>query len=456
MPLETLTTCNKIAVGREIRSYALWGLCLFSVGLLPVLGSLAHAVPSSQEGTLHWKQATRSDVANRATIGDSQSDDWVHSTGVHSTGQVTAATWDSTVGQEDPLHDDSLWDDEQPLVTDPFEDADTESVAEASVDTAEHSVLVSPDDLQSLQLPGEADRSIRVAVLDDPFDDSDDPFEEPLIEEAGEEEMGEEETGEMEDPDDGFESEEPMTDLEQTDDPLEDDTDQSVTAPGQDTPGTSTLRTIESDAPYSRGPEREGDPTPESDREDSSSDTFSEWMLDRIPGEESLQNDEEELAKEFVESEKNCDEEFNRLRSARINSIDLSIRVAGKAGEDYPYECTLGSDQFSPRCWPQIVYLWKASGLCHKPLYFEQVQLERYGHSWGHCVQPLVSGAHFFASVPILPYKMGLKTPNECVYSLGYFRPGSCAPYLLDPVPFTWRAALFEAGFVVGAAAVIP
>ena len=162
------------------------------------------------------------------------------------------------------------------------------------------------------------------------------------------------------------------------------------------------------------------------------------------------------MAKELAESVKNCDEEFAQLRSARIDSIDLNIRVAGKAGEDYPYECSLGSDRFSPRSWPPTTYLWKASGLCHKPLYFEQVQLERYGHSWGPYLQPLVSGAHFFASVPILPYKMGLKTPNECVYSLGYYRPGSCAPYLLDPVPFTWRAALYEAGFVVGAAAVIP
>ncbi len=100
--------------------------------------------------------------------------------------------------------------------------------------------------------------------------------------------------------------------------------------------------------------------------------------------------------------------------------------------------------------------MWKASGLCSKPLYFVQVQMERYGHSWGPILDPIVSGAHFFGTVPILPYKMGLQTPNECVYTLGYYRPGSCAPYMISPLGFTWRAAAFEAGVWTGGAFAIP
>ena len=38
------------------------------------------------------------------------------------------------------------------------------------------------------------------------------------------------------------------------------------------------------------------------------------------------------------------------------------------------------------------------------PLYFEDPQLERYGHSFPPCCQPLISGAHFFTRLPILPY----------------------------------------------------
>jgi len=108
------------------------------------------------------------------------------------------------------------------------------------------------------------------------------------------------------------------------------------------------------------------------------------------------------------------------------------------------------------RGWAPVTFTWKASALCHKPAYFEQVQVERYGHSVGPLFQPIVSGAHFFLSVPLLPYKMGLYPPNECLYTLGHYRPGSCAPYMLDPLPLSLRAALFEAGAWTAAVFVIP
>lgn len=82
--------------------------------------------------------------------------------------------------------------------------------------------------------------------------------------------------------------------------------------------------------------------------------------------------------------------------------------------------------------------------------------MERYGHMAGPWVQPFASGAHFFLTVPILPYKMGLELPNECLYTLGYYRPGSCAPYLFDPIPISLRGALFEAGAWVGGIVLFP
>ena len=74
----------------------------------------------------------------------------------------------------------------------------------------------------------------------------------------------------------------------------------------------------------------------------------------------------------------------------------------------------------------------------------------------GPWVQPFASAAHFFLTIPILPYKMGLEPPNECIYALGYCRPGNCAPYMLDPIPISARAALFEAGAWVGGVFAIP
>jgi hypothetical protein len=164
----------------------------------------------------------------------------------------------------------------------------------------------------------------------------------------------------------------------------------------------------------------------------------------------------QQFADEIAQSQQSCKDEIAAMRADKISSVDLNIRVEGKPGEDYPYECTLGDEQLQPRYWSGITYTWKASALCHKPLYFEQDQLERHGHDWGPLVQPWMSGAHFFTSVAILPYKMGIETPNECVYVLGHYRPGSCAPYLIEAVPFTWRAAAFQGGVLTGMSVIYP
>jgi hypothetical protein len=134
---------------------------------------------------------------------------------------------------------------------------------------------------------------------------------------------------------------------------------------------------------------------------------------------------------------------------------ELTTNIVPSAG-DLPQDCPLGDSVFQPRAFSGLTYAWTASGLCHKPLYFEDVQLERYGHMWGPWVQPFLSGAHFFLTIPILPYKMGLEPPNECIYTLGYYRPGDCAPYMLDPLPLSVRGALWETGAWTGGAWVIP
>lgn len=134
---------------------------------------------------------------------------------------------------------------------------------------------------------------------------------------------------------------------------------------------------------------------------------------------------------------------------------ELTTNITPTEGE-LPHDCPLGNAKFEERQFASITYTWTASGLCHKPLYFEDVQLERYGHMVGPWVQPFASAAHFFLTIPILPYKMGLETPNECMYTLGYYRPGNCAPYLLDPIPLSVRGAFFEAGAWVGGVYAFP
>ena len=125
-------------------------------------------------------------------------------------------------------------------------------------------------------------------------------------------------------------------------------------------------------------------------------------------------------------------------------------------GWEVPNTCRFVGETFEPRQWVESTYTWTASALCHKPLYFEEEQLERYGHSAGPYVQPIVSGAHFFATIPLLPYKMGINPPDECQYALGYYRPGNCAPYLVSPFPLSVRGGLIQAGVATGLVFLIP
>ena len=158
-----------------------------------------------------------------------------------------------------------------------------------------------------------------------------------------------------------------------------------------------------------------------------------------------------------TQAKESCDKSLENLRAYTVDKVNLQINVNGTAGKDFPFECAIDDgQQFSGRCWEQTTYMWKASAMCHKPLYFEDEQLERYGHSFSPCFQPFVSGAHFFLTLPVLPYCMGVEPPCECIYALGYYRPGSCAPYMCNPIPLSPRGALLQAGAVTGAAAVLP
>jgi hypothetical protein len=107
------------------------------------------------------------------------------------------------------------------------------------------------------------------------------------------------------------------------------------------------------------------------------------------------------------------------------------------------------------RGWPGVACLWQAPAVCHRPLYFEQVNVERYGYSAG-LAQPIFSGAHFFGSVIALPYFVGARRPNECIYTLGYYRPGSPMPFRAPLPPASLRGAAYQGAFVTGAIFAVP
>jgi hypothetical protein len=226
----------------------------------------------------------------------------------------------------------------------------------------------------------------------------------------------------------------------------------------QPAPGFETMQPPDADQPPPTGTqqEQEGAEQFEPLPDDFLPDLPTDGAAQAPPGDVPIASPEK-IEEERRKSEAACEESLANLRAKTIATVNLTIAVSGTAGEDFPFECTLDENEWhGGRAWLQTTVLWKASALCHKPLFFEDEQLERYGHSFAPCCQPLISGAHFFSRLPILPYCMGVEPPTECIYALGHYRPGSCAPYMCDPIPISYRGALFQAGAVVGAAAVLP
>ena len=157
-----------------------------------------------------------------------------------------------------------------------------------------------------------------------------------------------------------------------------------------------------------------------------------------------------------AEANKACREALKELRDDGLDNIELDIRVGGRPGNDYPCECRLEGEAYQPRRFASTTFTWKAAGYCRKPLYFEDWNLERYGHSRGVLADPWISAAHFFVSVPVLPYKMGVQAPWECVYPLGYYRPGSCAPWTCPAIPISARGFAVEAATITGIVFLLP
>jgi hypothetical protein len=138
-----------------------------------------------------------------------------------------------------------------------------------------------------------------------------------------------------------------------------------------------------------------------------------------------------------------------------INILPSAGQVPKETDPIRTLEQEFGSTEF--RREPiDYVYHWESPAFFNRPLYFEQPNLERYGYTWGPLGQPFVSAAQFFVKIPLLPYMMTVHCPNEPIYSLGYYRPGSRAPYQINWPDVRLDATIVETAFITGLIFLIP
>jgi len=134
------------------------------------------------------------------------------------------------------------------------------------------------------------------------------------------------------------------------------------------------------------------------------------------------------------------------------NNVGLPENIAAKVFSQEPEE---NFPNGYHRDWYPMVAMWEAPAFYHRPLYFEEVNLERYGHTHKH-LQPAYSAAHFFANTLALPYKMGAYHPCERIYTLGHYRPGDCNPHDIHTTPFTWKGVFYTGVVYSGVGAAFP
>ncbi len=106
-----------------------------------------------------------------------------------------------------------------------------------------------------------------------------------------------------------------------------------------------------------------------------------------------------------------------------MSSILPGIRpVDGKSPSDLSWQLT--NRESKPIANSEKLFAWAAPDITYKPLYFEDVALERYGQTRGFFKQPIVSSLHYLKSAAFLPYFSIYDPINSCDGPLGYCRPG--------------------------------
>jgi hypothetical protein len=151
--------------------------------------------------------------------------------------------------------------------------------------------------------------------------------------------------------------------------------------------------------------------------------------------------------------------EIQPFRSCSSDGSGVTMcppNTAGAGVDRCPEQQPLPVFEGSDRNFIDIEYCWDAPNLFHAPLYFEDVPLERYGHTYCEPLQSIASATKFGVQLIGLPYQMALAPVHKCDYPLGYYRPGDPAPYKCYQIPLNAEAALKAAYFYTGMSFITP
>jgi hypothetical protein len=154
----------------------------------------------------------------------------------------------------------------------------------------------------------------------------------------------------------------------------------------------------------------------------------------------------------FAQDVPSTDALFSRLDSEKMleqrmrqQSIQRSLPVAVKFPEHPP----LTRDAYVARAFPPGTMFAEPNFVNYRRLYFQQVNLERYGWDLGF-ITPFVSVATFYKDVLFLPQHYATQICRRWDTSAGYCLPGDPVPFILYPPQIAVSGSVAEAAVVIG------
>ena len=142
-----------------------------------------------------------------------------------------------------------------------------------------------------------------------------------------------------------------------------------------------------------------------------------------------------------LESEATLRERMARDAKQGANPLNLKYDIFFPDYAQVPKEAPLA------RAWDPLTELVDPAFVCHRRLYFQQLNFERYGWDLG-IASPFLSQAAFYFDLATLPYHVAMEPFRRFECNTGYYLPGDPAPLALYVREPSLTGALGEAAVI--------
>lgn len=138
-----------------------------------------------------------------------------------------------------------------------------------------------------------------------------------------------------------------------------------------------------------------------------------------------------------------------------FDRIAQEVKKQGGARAMFPETPILSKEPWRPRAFPPMVEFVEPAYVCHRRLYFEQPNFERYGYDFG-VLQPAMNLGVFYYDVFMFPYHAFSDLHNCTECNVGKCLPGDPAPMLYTPERFSVTGTIGQAAAIVGGLYLFP